>query len=117
MLNNLPSQGLVSTVHSHINLSFKNHQITDMSCSERELLRIVCFLLFVVMAKLVIYKTSVYSFFRYEVEIVSTGEVKEYSASANYDLQREGNGLIDTLKFALQAEGKSLKNQYGLAQF
>nr|XP_005012961.3 LOW QUALITY PROTEIN: apolipoprotein B-100 [Anas platyrhynchos] len=42
---------------------------------------------------------------RYEVEIVSTGEVKEYSASANYDLQREGNGLIDTLKFALQAEG------------
>ncbi|XP_050172384.1 apolipoprotein B-100 [Myiozetetes cayanensis] len=42
---------------------------------------------------------------RFEVEIVSTGEVKEYSASANYDLQREGNDLIDTLKFALQAEG------------
>ncbi|NXT37091.1 APOB protein, partial [Pelecanoides urinatrix] len=42
---------------------------------------------------------------RFEVEIVSTGEVKEYSASANYDLQREGNNLVDTLKFALQAEG------------
>ncbi|OPJ73626.1 apolipoprotein B-100 [Patagioenas fasciata monilis] len=42
---------------------------------------------------------------RYEVEIVSTGEVKEYSASANYGLQREGNDLIDTLKFAVQAEG------------
>ena len=62
------------------------------------------------MAKSVIYKTFVYSFFRYEVEIVSTGEVKEYSASANYDLQREGNGLIDTLKFAVQAEGKSEKS-------
>ncbi|KAM6084999.1 apolipoprotein B-100 [Theristicus caerulescens] len=43
---------------------------------------------------------------RFEVEIVSTGEVKEYSASANYDLQREGNDLIDTLKFAVQAEGE-----------
>ncbi|KFP19101.1 Apolipoprotein B-100, partial [Egretta garzetta] len=42
---------------------------------------------------------------RFEVELVSTGEVKEYSASANYDLQREGDDLIDTLKFAVQAEG------------
>ncbi|XP_051468946.1 apolipoprotein B-100 [Apus apus] len=42
---------------------------------------------------------------RFEVEIVSTGEVKEYSASAKYDLQREGNDLIDTLRFAVQAEG------------
>ncbi|XP_063186625.1 apolipoprotein B-100 [Chroicocephalus ridibundus] len=42
---------------------------------------------------------------RFEVEIVSTGEVKEYSASANYGLQREDNDLIDTLKFAVQAEG------------
>ncbi|NXF85617.1 APOB protein, partial [Eubucco bourcierii] len=42
---------------------------------------------------------------RFEIEIVSTGEVKEYSASANYDLQRKGNDLIDTLKFAVQAEG------------
>ncbi|NWY60829.1 APOB protein, partial [Chionis minor] len=42
---------------------------------------------------------------RFEVDIVSTGEVKEYSAIANYDLQREGNDLIDTLKFAVQAEG------------
>ncbi|XP_014812319.1 PREDICTED: apolipoprotein B-100 isoform X2 [Calidris pugnax] len=42
---------------------------------------------------------------KFEVEIESTGDVKEYSASANYDLQREGNDLIDTLKFAIQAEG------------
>ncbi|NXJ45697.1 APOB protein, partial [Spizaetus tyrannus] len=42
---------------------------------------------------------------RFEVEMVSTGKVKEYSATANYDLQREGNDLIDTLKFAVQAEG------------
>lgn len=90
---------------------------TSLSSSERELLRIVWFLLFVVIAKSVIYKTFVYSSFRFEVEIVSTGEVKEYSASANYDLQREGNDLVDTLKFAVQAEGKSLKKKYGLALF
>uniref|UniRef100_A0A803W0Q5 Apolipoprotein B n=1 Tax=Ficedula albicollis TaxID=59894 RepID=A0A803W0Q5_FICAL len=42
---------------------------------------------------------------RFEVELVSTGEVKEYSAIANYELQREGNDKIDTLKFAIQAEG------------
>ncbi|NXX74093.1 APOB protein, partial [Urocolius indicus] len=41
----------------------------------------------------------------FEVEIVSTGEVREYSASANYDLQRDGSDQIDTLKFAVQAEG------------
>lgn len=67
------------------------------------------------MAESVIYKTFVYSSFRFEVEIVSTGEVKEYSASANYDLQREGTDLVDTLKFVVQAEGKSLKNKCGLA--
>lgn len=67
------------------------------------------------MAESVIYKTFVYSSFRFEVEIVSTGEVKEYSASANYDLQREGTDLVDTLKFAVQAEGKSLKKKCGLA--
>ncbi|NXG65275.1 APOB protein, partial [Hemiprocne comata] len=42
---------------------------------------------------------------RFEVEMVSTGEVKEYSASAKYDQQREGHDLIDTLMFAVQAEG------------
>ncbi|NXU55395.1 APOB protein, partial [Turnix velox] len=42
---------------------------------------------------------------RFEVEMVSTGEVKEYSANANYNLQREENDLIDTVKFAVQAEG------------
>uniref|UniRef100_A0A8C5T7J0 Apolipoprotein B n=1 Tax=Malurus cyaneus samueli TaxID=2593467 RepID=A0A8C5T7J0_9PASS len=42
---------------------------------------------------------------RFEVELVSTGEVKEYSATANYELQREGSDQIDTLKFAVQAEG------------
>lgn len=70
-----------------------------------------------IIAKSVIYKIFVYFSFRFEVEIVSTGEVKEYSASANYDLQREGNDLVDTLKFAVQAEGKSLKKKYGLALF
>lgn len=53
----------------------------------------------------------VFSFCRFEVELVSTGEVKEYSASANYELQREGNDQIDTLKFAVQAEGKSQKKK------
>lgn len=67
------------------------------------------------MDKILLYETFVSSFFRFEVEIVSTGEVKEYSASANYDLQREGSDLIDTLKFAVQTEGKGLKNQYDLA--
>lgn len=54
----------------------------------------------------------VFSFCRFEVELVSTGEVKEYSASANYELQREGNDQIDTLKFAVQAEGKSQKKTH-----
>lgn len=61
------------------------------------------------MDKKFIHKAFVYSFCRFEVELVSTGEVKEYSASANYELQREGNDQIDTLKFAVQAEGKSQK--------
>ncbi|XP_030302864.1 apolipoprotein B-100 isoform X1 [Calypte anna] len=54
---------------------------------------------------------------RFEVEIVSTGEVREYSASANYDLQREGNDLIDTLKFAVQAEGKGVKQHEATLTF
>lgn len=64
-----------------------------------------------------IHKAFVSSFCRFEVELVSTGEVKEYSASANYELQREGNDQIDTLKFAVQAEGKSQKNLWGFTQF
>ncbi|XP_067400807.1 apolipoprotein B-100 [Emydura macquarii macquarii] len=42
---------------------------------------------------------------RLEVEIQPTGEVQEYSANANYDLQREGNDLVDTLKFTTEAKG------------
>lgn len=41
------------------------------------------------MDKKVIHKTFVYSFCRFDVELVSTGKVKEYSATANYELQRE----------------------------
>lgn len=63
------------------------------------------------MDKKVTHKAFVYSFRRFEVELVSTGKVKEYSASANYELQREGNDQIDTLKFAVQAEGKSGKKK------
>ncbi|NWR73268.1 APOB protein, partial [Centropus unirufus] len=43
---------------------------------------------------------------KFEVEIESTGEVKEYSASADSDVLREGNDPIDTLKLAVQAEGE-----------
>ncbi|XP_054825988.1 apolipoprotein B-100 [Eublepharis macularius] len=42
---------------------------------------------------------------RYEIEILPTGEVTEYTASANYELKKEGKDLIDTLKFIAQAEG------------
>uniref|UniRef100_A0A8D2L261 Apolipoprotein B n=1 Tax=Varanus komodoensis TaxID=61221 RepID=A0A8D2L261_VARKO len=42
---------------------------------------------------------------RYEVELKPTGEVKEYSASANYEAVKEGEDLIDILKFSAQAEG------------
>lgn len=69
------------------------------------------------MDKNVIDKAFVSSFCRFEVELVSTGEVKEYSASANYELQREGSDQIDTLKFAIQAEGKNQKNLWVFAQF
>lgn len=42
---------------------------------------------------------------RYELELKPTGEVKQYSASATYELQREERALVDTLKFIIQAEG------------
>lgn len=44
--------------------------------------------------------------FRFELELKPTGEVEQYSASATYELQREGEGLVDTLKFVAQTEGK-----------
>lgn len=44
--------------------------------------------------------------FRFELELKPTGEVDQYSASATYELQREGEGLVDTLKFVAQTEGK-----------
>ncbi|KAJ6659193.1 hypothetical protein lerEdw1_019238 [Lerista edwardsae] len=42
---------------------------------------------------------------RYEVEIQPTGEVREYTASVNYELKKEEQDLVDTLKFIAQAEG------------
>nr|XP_056712871.1 apolipoprotein B-100 [Euleptes europaea] len=42
---------------------------------------------------------------RYEIEIQPTGEVTEYTASANYELENEGRDVLDTLKFIVQAEG------------
>ncbi|XP_007937481.1 apolipoprotein B-100 [Orycteropus afer afer] len=42
---------------------------------------------------------------RFELELKPTGEVEQYSASATYELQREGSALVDTLKFVTQAEG------------
>lgn len=44
--------------------------------------------------------------FRFELELKPTGEVEQYSASATYELQREDESLVDTLKFVAQAEGK-----------
>lgn len=44
--------------------------------------------------------------FRFELELKPTGEVEQYSASATYELQREGEAFVDMLKFVTQAEGK-----------
>ncbi|XP_058407707.1 apolipoprotein B-100 [Diceros bicornis minor] len=41
----------------------------------------------------------------FELELRPTGEVEQYSASATYELQREGEAFVDTLKFVTQAEG------------
>ncbi|KAG8524806.1 Apolipoprotein B-100 [Galemys pyrenaicus] len=43
--------------------------------------------------------------YRFQLELKPTGEVEQYSASATYELQREGEALVDTLKFVTQAEG------------
>ncbi|XP_045436454.1 apolipoprotein B-100 isoform X1 [Pipistrellus kuhlii] len=45
------------------------------------------------------------SIFRYELELQPTGEVEQYSASAIYNLQKEGKAQVDTLEFVAQAEG------------
>ncbi|XP_015745395.1 apolipoprotein B-100 [Python bivittatus] len=42
---------------------------------------------------------------RFEIELQPTGKVKEYIASANYELKKEGKDLVDTLKFIAQAKG------------
>ncbi|XP_039743669.1 apolipoprotein B-100 isoform X2 [Pteropus medius] len=42
---------------------------------------------------------------RFELELKPTGEVEQYSASATYELQREGEAFVDMLKFVTQAEG------------
>ncbi|KAF0870770.1 APOB protein, partial [Crocuta crocuta] len=46
---------------------------------------------------------------RFDLELKPTGEVKQYSASATYELQRDGGALVDTLKFVTQTEGKYLE--------
>lgn len=43
--------------------------------------------------------------FRFELELKPTGEVEQYSASATYELQREGEAFVDVLKFVTHAEG------------
>ncbi|XP_059516435.1 apolipoprotein B-100 isoform X1 [Myotis daubentonii] len=42
---------------------------------------------------------------RYELELQPTGEVEQYSASAIYNLQKEGEARVDTLEFVARAEG------------
>nr|KAF6428922.1 apolipoprotein B [Molossus molossus] len=42
---------------------------------------------------------------RYELELKPTGEVEQYSASASYHVQKEGEAWVNTLKFATEAEG------------
>ncbi|XP_077008302.1 apolipoprotein B-100 [Tamandua tetradactyla] len=42
---------------------------------------------------------------RFELELRPTGEVEQYTASATYELQREGSALVDTMTFIAQAEG------------
>ncbi|ETE64141.1 Apolipoprotein, partial [Ophiophagus hannah] len=42
---------------------------------------------------------------RFDVELQPTGKVKEYIASANYELNKEGKDLVDSLKFIAQAKG------------
>ena len=44
--------------------------------------------------------------FRFELELKPTGEVEQYSARAFYELQRDGEALVDMLKFVTQAKGK-----------
>ncbi|XP_058935120.1 apolipoprotein B-100 [Kogia breviceps] len=42
---------------------------------------------------------------RFELELKPTGEVEQYSARAFYELQRDGEALVDMLKFVTQAKG------------
>ncbi|XP_055982548.1 apolipoprotein B-100 [Sorex fumeus] len=43
------------------------------------------------------------------LELKPTGMVRQYSASATYELQREGEALVDTLKLVTQAEVSNLQ--------
>ncbi|XP_072506046.1 apolipoprotein B-100 isoform X2 [Notamacropus eugenii] len=43
---------------------------------------------------------------RFELELQPTGDVEEYTASVNYELQGQGKDLVDQLRFAVQAEGQ-----------
>ncbi|XP_068959082.1 apolipoprotein B-100 [Petaurus breviceps papuanus] len=42
---------------------------------------------------------------RFELELQPTGDVEVYTASVNYELQQQDGGLVDQLRFAVQAEG------------
>ncbi|XP_029794426.1 apolipoprotein B-100 [Suricata suricatta] len=42
---------------------------------------------------------------RFDLELKPTGEVEQYSASAAYELQKDGGALVDTLKFVTQTQG------------
>uniref|UniRef100_A0A8C7DU97 Apolipoprotein B n=1 Tax=Naja naja TaxID=35670 RepID=A0A8C7DU97_NAJNA len=42
---------------------------------------------------------------RFDVELQPSGKVKEYIASANYELNKEGKDLVDSLKFVAHAKG------------
>ncbi|OCT79025.1 hypothetical protein XELAEV_18030121mg [Xenopus laevis] len=42
---------------------------------------------------------------RFELEIQPTGEVEEYSVTANYNLNREDGDMVDTFILSAQAEG------------
>uniref|UniRef100_A0A4X1U1X1 Apolipoprotein B n=1 Tax=Sus scrofa TaxID=9823 RepID=A0A4X1U1X1_PIG len=53
---------------------------------------------------------------KFELDLKPTGEVEQYSASTSYELQRDGDALVDMLKFVTQAEGNDGRIKYTLNQ-
>ena len=70
------------------------------------LLRLSCFVGILIMESSNITHHMYCSISRYELELKPTGEVEQYSASAIYNLQEEGEAWVDSLKFVIQAEGR-----------